>query len=312
MESIKLSFEAVFPIFVLMALGYGLRAFKVADKKAFDAINKLVFKIFLPVLLFNNIYKISSPEVFSIRLIVFTLVCIAFIYVMGYLVVLFLTDDNSKRGVLLQAFFRSNYAILGVPLAGYICKGSQSGLTSLMVAFIVPLFNILAVITFERFRGKNPSHKKIIKGVVTNPLIIGCVAGVIMLALNIKLPKIIEKSIDDIGKIASPLSIIVLGAGFTFSAMKGYVKELCVISAVRLVIVPMIAVSAAVMLGFSGEALVCILIAFASPVAVSSFAMAQQMGGDEKLAAQAVVTTSCLCLITLFLWIFILSYLGLF
>ena len=314
MESIKLSFEAVLPIFILMLIGYLIKRTKLADKKSLDVMNKLVFKIFLPVLLFYNIYSTQTADVFDVKLIAFTVVGILFIFVLGYISVLFLTKDNARRGVMLQSFFRANFAILGIPLVSYICGNKTSGIASLMVAVVIPMFSILAVIALERFRKGNNKLDvlKLLKGVITNPLIIGCVIGMIFFIFNIKLPAVIEKSVKDISSIATPLSIIVLGSVFEFSDIKGYFRENAIVVATRLVIVPLIIIPVAVWLGFSGEALACLLVVFASPVSVSSFAMAQQMDGDQTLAAQVIVLSSVFCLVTLFFWIFALSSLGLF
>lgn len=312
MESLKLSFEAVMPIFLLMALGYTLRGLKVATKETFNAINKLVFKVFLPVLLFYNIYKTDLSQVLDLKFIIFTLISVICIFIVGYFAVLLLTKDNSRRGVMLQGFFRSNFAILGLPIINYICGENSGGIAALTVAIVVPLFNVLAVIALERFRNGNIKIKPMLKGVITNPLIIGCVIGIIFVVLGIKLPFVLETAVGNVSKIASPLAMIVLGASFIFSSLKGYIKEVCITVVARLVIVPLIMITIAVLMGFSGEALACIMVAFGSPVAVSSFAMAQQMGGDEKLAAQVVVISSAACLVTLFGWILILDSLHLF
>ncbi len=314
MESIKLSFEAIMPIFILMLTGYVIKKTKLADKKSLDVMNKVIFRIFLPVLLFYNIYSTQTSGVFDLRLIVFTVVGILFIFILGYFAVLILTKDNSKRGVMLQGFFRANFAILGIPLVSYICGNKTSGLASLMVAVVIPVFNTLAVVALERFRKGSTRLNilKLLKGVITNPLIIGCITGIIIFASGIKLPHILEKSVKDISSIATPLSIIVLGSEFELSDMKGYFRENVIVVLARLVLVPLIIIPVAVWFGFSGEALACLLVVFASPVAVSSFAMAQQMDGDQTLAVQVIATSSALCLFTLFLWIFALSYLGLF
>lgn len=314
MESLKLSFEAVMPIFILMLIGYFIKKIKLADKKSLDVMNKMIFKIFLPVLLFYNIYSTKTADVFDVKLIVFTVIGILFILIAGYFAVLFLTKDNKKRGVMLQGFFRGNYAILGIPLVSYICGNRASGLASLMVVVVIPVFNILAVIALERFRESNSKLDvlKLFKGVITNPLIIGCMIGLVFFVLDIKLPAILEKSVKDVASIATPLSIIVLGSVFELSDIKGYFKENVIVVVTRLVIVPLLILPAAVWFGFSGEALACLLIVFASPIAVSSFAMAQQMDGDETLAVQVIATSSVFCLVTLFLWIFVLSFLGLF
>lgn len=302
------------PIFVLMLLGYFIKKNKLADKKSLDVMNKLVFRVFLPVLLFYNIYSTKTSEVFDMGLIVFVVAGVIFVSVLGYIAVMLLTKDNRKRGVMLQGFFRGNYAILGIPLVSYICGNETSGLASMMVAVVIPVFNILAVIVLERFREENSKVDiiKLLKGVIKNPLIIGCIAGLIFFALDIKLPWIVEKSVKDVSSVATPLAIIVLGSGFEFSDIKGYFKENVIVVVTRLIIVPLITIPVAVWLGFSGEALACLLMVFASPIAVSSFAMVQQMDGDEALAVQVIAISSAFSLVTLFLWIFALNYLGLF
>lgn len=314
MESLRLSFEAIMPIFLLMLLGYVLKCLKVADKKGFDTINRLVFKCFLPTLIFYNIYKTETAQVFDWKVVSFTIIGVLCVFLVGYFIVFAISKENSKRGVMLQSFFRSNFAILGIPLVNYICGDSVIGITSFMVAIVVPLFNVLAVVALERFRGKSEKLDifRLIKGVISNPLIIGCIIGIVFFVFDIKLPPIIEKPVKDVSSIATPLAIIVLGSSFVFSSIKGYVREIIISVSARLIIVPLVMLPISVWLGFSGEALACLLITFASPVAVSSFAMAQQMDGDETLAAQIVVFSSALCLFTLFLWIFALSYLGLF
>lgn len=313
MESLKLSFEAITPIFLLMALGYCLRMWKVADKKEFDAMNRLVFRVFLPVLLFFNIYKTDATRMFDAKLVLFVVAGELLVFLLGYFLVFRLTADT-RRGVMLQAFFRSNYAILGIPLVDYICDGRATGLASLMVAVVVPLINILAVTTLERFRpdGGKPNLKKLVTGILKNPLIIGCVLGMVFFLGGFKLPLVLERSVENVSKVASPLAIITLGASFTFSSIRGYAKDIAIILAARLIIVPLLALPLAALLGLTGEAMACLLIIYGGPVAVSSFSMAQQMGADENLAAHAVVFTSAGCLLTLFVWIFALNMLGLF
>ncbi len=312
MESLKLSFNAIAPIFLIMLLGYTVKSLKLADKKTFNSINKLIFNIFLPFLLFYNLYNTETLDVFNLKLIVFTIIGILFVFAAGYFSVLRINDDDRKRGVMLQGLFRSNFAFLGIPLVNYICGPSGNSLASVMIAVIVPVFNILAVIALERFRGGNVSIKKLLLGIIKNPLIISCVIGLVFFISGIKLPSVLEKTVSDISKIATPLAIFVLGASFTFSSIKGYVREIVFVVSLRLIFVPLIILSTAVFFGFSGDALACLLVTFASPIAVSSFAMAQQMNGDETLASHLVVISSAFCLITLFLWIFVLSAIGLF
>ena len=141
---------------------------------------------------------------------------------------------------MLQGFFRSNYAILGIPLVNYICGDNATGTTSLMVAVVVPLFNLLATISLEKFRNNDVNMTKLISGVFKNPLIIGCLIGALFLIFKIKLPVVIDESVNKISVIASPFAIISLGAGFTFSNIRNYAKETFIVVFVRLIFVPMI------------------------------------------------------------------------
>ena len=314
MESLILSTNAIAPIFLMMLVGYVIKRTGLASKATLDGINKLVFKVFLPTLLFYNIYSTKSLSGFDWKLPVFMVVSVLIVFAIGSLVVLFISKENEKRSVILQSLFRSNFAILGIPLINSICGNKVSGLASLMVAIVVPLFNILAVASFLIFGkgGNSFSIKSFLKGLVTNPLIIGCVLGLVFYGAGIKLPHILEKAVADVSKITTPLSIIVLGAGFTVPALKNYYKEVILSVGARLIIVPILMVSAAILCGFRGETLACLLIASGAPAAVSSYSTAQVMGGDGELAAQIVVVSSALCIFTLFVWIYALSSLGLF
>ena len=314
MESLVLSFNAIAPIFILIILGYFLKKIKVGDQKSFDTMNKIVFKLFLPVLLFYNIYKTEKGDVFDAKLIAFLVLGVIAVFAIGYICAMIFTKENSRRGVMIQGFFRSNRAIFGMPIVGYICGEGSGALTALAIAVVIPVFNVLAVTALERFRGAEGKVNlgKLFMGIIKNPLIIGCLIGLVFFLLGIKLPTALEKSVKDVSSVATPLALIVLGSKFEFSAVRDCLKELVVTLGFRLIIIPLIMLAAAVWLGFTGEALACILITFGSPVATSSFAMAQQMGGDEQLAAQLVVMSSAFCLFTMFVWIFSLSYLGLF
>ena len=307
MESLILSFNAVTPLFLLMLLGYMIKRLGMAKKNDFDMINKLVFKVFLPILLFQNLYTTERVDTFDLKIVLFTIIGVALTFIIGYFYTRFAIKENSKRASVLQGFFRSNFAILGIPLINSICGDNVTGLTYLMVAVVVPLFNVLAVVCFELYgNGKKTSVLSVLKGIATNPLIVSCVIGIIFFAFKIKLPFVLEKSVSDVSKIATPLAIVAIGGSFTFGSIKGCLKETFVTVFARLVLIPLIAVVCAVFMGFSGEALACILITFGGPIAISSFSMAQQMGGDEDISANVVVFSSMFCIVTMFVWIYVL------
>ena len=307
MENLILSFNVVAPLFFMMVLGYFLKYIKMYDQHTLDIMNKVVFKVFLPVLLFYNVYTTDLGEAFDVKLILYAASGVIILFLLLLLIVPRLEKENPKRGVLIQGVFRSNFVIFGIPVATSIYGEGNVGTTAMLIATIVPLFNVLAVISLEIFRDSQINVKKIAKGVITNPLIIGAVIGIIFLLIGIQLPTSVLSTVKDISKIATPLGLILLGASFSFSDVKKYLNETIIIVIVKLVLVPAIMVPLSVYLGFRGIALLTLTIIYGAPTGVSTFQMAKQMDGDSDLAAQLIVFTSFFCIITMFIWIYILK-----
>lgn len=309
MENLVISLNVVLPLFLLIALGYALKRLRMYDEVTLKNINKLVFKVFLPVYLFHSIYSTDLSAVFDIKVILFAIAGLLIWFLLLMFLIPRMEKDNAKRGVMIQGMFRSNFVLFGLPVAISLCGEENIGITSLLLGIIVPIYNVLAVITLETFRGTKPSVKKIVIGIMKNPLIIASVLGVGMYLLQIELPYTIEKTVVDIGKVATPLALIALGGGFAFHKVKGDIKQLMVSVVGKLVISPLFMVTAAVLLGFRNEVLVPILLMSGAPTAVSSYTMAEQMGGDGELAGEIVVFTTGISIATIFVWVFVLKQL---
>ena len=313
MDCIILAFKVVFPILVYVTIGYVGKLLKLYDGNSIKVANDLVFKIFLPCLLFYNIYTTKVEEIFNISLIIYAVIFILLLFALLMTIVPRFIKDNSKCGVFIQGIFRSNFVLFGLPVTTSILGENNAGLTSIAIAFVVPLYNVLAVICLETFRNNKISLSGVLKGIAKNPLIISSVIGVIFLVLKIKMPDFIGNVVRDLSRVATPLALIGLGGSFTFSAVKGNVRKLTVLLLLKLVIVPVTAIAiSAYVFGFEGAAIVTLISVFASPTAVSSFTMAQSMGGDSDLAAQTVVFTSIFSILTVFLIVAGTKYLGLY
>lgn len=310
MENLIISFNVVLPLFICIALGYFLRRINMYDGETLKKLNKLCFKVFLPIYLFNNVYTTDLADAFNGKLITFAVVAILALFFGLLLVIPKLEQEDAKRGVIIQGIFRSNFALFGLPVAISLCGDEKAGPTSLLVGIIVPIFNVLAVITLETFRGGKPSIKKMAKGIATNPLIIASLLGILFNLLKIDLLYAVEKSVTDLGRVATPLSLVALGGDFKFGKIKGYLKQLLITVTGKLVISPLIMISIGILLGLRDEMLVPILIMFGAPTAVSSYPMAQQMDGDGELAGEIVVFTSGFAILTIFVWIFVLKQFG--
>lgn len=306
MENFLLSFSAVMPLILNLAIGFFLMKINLIDKHTSDKMNTLVFKVFMPLSLFSNIYHTDISNVFNMKLTVFmwAALIVSFLFLM-FFVPLFVKTQNQK-GVIIQAIFRGNFLIFGLPVVTALCGDENVGLTSLLIGLIVPVYNILAVVCMEYFREGNVNFRNVLWGMAKNPLIIASVLGIVFVLLGIKIPNIFDKSITDVAKVSTPLSLIVLGASFTFSSLKGNMTKILWGAAGRLIFTPLVFIPVAIYLGFRGIELATVLVFLASPTAVSSYVMAKQMGGDDVLAGQYVVVCSVSAIFTVFLWIYAL------
>lgn len=312
MENLMISANAVLPMCLVMALGYGTRRLGWLRREEISTINKIAFRIFLPCLLYYNIYCSDLSGSFDPLLMAYAVggVLLTFGLALGYTL---LTEKlPERRGVLIQGMFRSNYVIMGIPVATALLGADQLGTVSILIAVIVPLFNMLAVVVLEVFRGQKPKPLHILCQIAKNPLVIGSVLGILTLVAGIRLPHILEQTIQSVSAIASPLQLFLLGAFFQFSGLKTYRRELVTVSIAKLIVSPGLFLGLGALLGFRGVAFVSLIGIFASPTAVNSFTMAQQMGGDAELAGDIVVTTSAASILTMFLRIFLFKSLGMF
>jgi predicted permease len=307
MNSFYLAFSVVCPLFLMMALGYGLKKLGFFHERLLNEMNRLCFNVFLPLLLFINVYQSNAFEVFQPQLVVFSVGSVLTSFVIVLVAIPLLEKDNQKRGVLVQAIFRSNFILFGLSMIISLYGDVFVGTTALLIAFIIPIFNILSVVALEVFSAETVNHRKIWLGIIKNPLIISSVIAFVFVFTGIKLPQILIVTISDISKVATPLSFIVLGGSFQFSRISVNIKQIFIGVAGRLLFVPLMFLSLAVFMGFRGAALGALLALLASPTAVSSYVMAQHMNGDDELAGQLVAFTSLGSIFTMFLWISVLN-----
>lgn len=307
-----ISANAVLPMCLIMALGYGTRRLGWIHREEISAINKIAFRIFLPCLLYYNVYCSDLSGSFDPLLMAYAVggVLLTFGLSLGYTL---LTEKlPERRSVMIQGMFRSNYVIMGIPVATALLGAGELGTVSILIAVVVPLFNMLAVVVLEVFRGQRPKPLHVLGQIVKNPLVIASALGILTLAAGIRLPHILEQTIQNVSAIASPLQLFLLGAFFQFSGLKTYRRELVTVSAAKLIVSPGLFLGLGALLGFRDAAFVSLIGIFASPTAVNSFTMAQQMGGDAELAGDIVVVTSAVSMLTMFLWIFLFKSLGMF
>lgn len=326
--------NAVMPIVLLIVLGYLLRQKGVLTDQFLSVGNKLVFSVCLPVMMFVNVYGIASISDVRWDICLYSVAAVTLLFLLGIVLALAVTPVPERRGVLLQCSFRSNFAIIGMPLAATLGGEAGAAVAAVLSAVTVPVFNVLAVIALSAFRrenGRPVSGRKLLLDVVRNPLIDGVALGVaallirqwqvaqfgsVVFSLQRDLPWLYSAA-KDLKSIASPLALLLLGGQFRFSAVKALWKEVAAGTVCRTVVAPLLGVGGAVLLGSwgvvqCGAAEYPALIAlFGSPVAVSSAIMAREMHNDEQLATQLVVWTSIVSIVTVFLTVCLMMSLGL-
>ena len=316
LDSFLYSVNVIFPVFLLVLLGWLFGKIGLLSSSFFKEANRFVFKVTLPVTLYSEIVSCGVPASGG-KLLLFVIADILLLFLLLMLLVPPFIHSNDRRGAFIQGVYRSNIAILGVPLIENMFGSQGIATLSVVMPFSIILYNILAVAVLSIYAPIDKKKKlseivlSILKNIVTNPLIIGIVLALITVSLPFKLPVFAEKSLHYLSSLTMPLALMSLGASFSLQQLKARAPLAISASLLRTIAVPLLFVVAGVILGFRGAELGTIFVVFASPTAVSSYVMAENMGSDHELAGQIVLITTLMSLFTIFAGTFLLKLLQL-
>ena len=313
MENLVFSLNATVPIFLMMVLGMLFRKLGWMDEEFAAKMNKFVFLIPLPVLLFGDLAKVDFKEVWNIKFVIFCFV-VTFICITIAALVSCIWKDRSIQGEFIQASYRSSAALLGIAFIQNIY--GNAGMAPLMIIGSVPLYNIMAVVVLSFFQPERKKLdgeviKKTLKRIVTNPIIIGIAAGLLWSALRIPMPRIMEKTVSNLGAVASPMGLMAMGATFDYKKAFGKIRPSATAAFIKLVGLAAIFLPIAIGLGFRNEELVAILVMLGSATTVSSYVMAKNMGHEGVVSSSVVMLTTMFSAFTLTMWLYILQTLAL-
>lgn len=310
-ENLMFSLNATVPVFMMMIFGWFVRKISLLDDHTTAKINKFVFNAPLPALLFSDLSTADFRAVWDTKFVIFCItatiisVCIAIVYSL-------LHKDKAERGEIIQASYRSSAAILGIAFVKNIY--GEATMAGLMIVGTVPIYNIIAVITLSLTspnKNNSKSGKQLfmntLKGIVTNPIILGIAVGIIWSMLKIPQPVILSKSVSYLANMATPLSLIALGASFKIEEAKGKLPVTFGITLIKLVLFCILFLPIAVHLGFRDEKLIAILVMLGSATTGSCFVMAKNFGHKGTITAFAVMLTTLCSAFTLTTWLFILK-----
>ena len=312
MNDFLFSINVTLPIFLVMVLGWFLKQIGMLDDHFVTVANKFNFKVTLPFMVFRDLSAVNIREVFDLKFVLFCAIAssVCFWVIWGG-AKLFL-KDKTITGAFVQASFRSSAAVMGLAFINNIYGPSAMG--PMMIIGAVPLYNIYSVLvlTFEaeEEEGTVKDFGKVRQAcisIVKNPIIISIVLGVVAALSGIDFPMIIDKTVNSVSALATPLALICLGAGFEGRKAIAKIKPTLWASAIKLVIQPLIFVPIAAAMGFGGEKMIAILILLAAPATPSCYIMARNMKNDGVLTASIVVVTTLLAAVTLTGWIFALK-----
>ena len=309
MQEFFITMDIMLPLLLMLAVGWFLGRIGLIREPGTSQMNTLVFRVFLPVLLFNNIRTLNIHEAPGLGFSAYCFFGVLGIFLAARLFVPRFEHDPRKVGVMVQGIFRSNFAILGVALMTAMFGQSGIAAVSLAMPLVIPLNNILAVLALSSGGGK-ADVRELVKSIVTNPLIIAALLGGILLLLPFSMPAILDNVFGQLAGLASPVSLLVLGASLKWQDLKDNKTELLWTVLLKQLVIPFVMIGLAILLGFHHEELGVMVILFGAPAAVSSYPMAVAMGGDGDLAASQLVLTTIFSMGTLFGLIYVGKLLG--
>ena len=315
LKDLLFSANVIVPIFLLILLGYGLTRVKLWDAHFLKIANDVCFKCLLPVLLFYNVASANIFEVFNGKLILYVCLCACIVCGGLFLVVPLFIHDDKRKGVIIQGTFRSNFLLFGVPLG--LSIGGQAGavLAAVVASFYVPVINMLSVISLYVFsKAENKNLKAALLGILKNPLIIGGVSGLLFSlirnSIGFEIPTMLDTTLSNIKSTATPLAFLILGGDLKFGNMLRDMKYSILSVVGKIVLIPVIMLPISAFLGFNHLEMAILLAVFATPNAVSSYAMARNYEADYELAGEIITLGTLFSIVTIFIFITALKMLA--
>lgn len=316
MESLLFSLNSTMPMFFVMLLGYILYRRGFLNDAFVAGANKFVFYIALPVQLFRDLGSTDIRASFDARYVLYCAAVTAASILTIWALAKLLLKNKRIVGEFVQACYRSSAAILGAAFIQNIY--GTSGMSGLMILGSVPLYNIFAVLILtlecpaetKQTGDLGAKLKKSLRGIVTNPILLGIAAGLVWGLLRLPIPTMADKTLSSVASLTSPLALLAIGAGFKGKAALGYMRETAAATVIKLLVLPGLFLPLAVFLGFTDQKLVALLVMLGSITTPASYVMSKQMGHEGVLSGSVCVTTTLFSSLTLTFWLFVLRSLG--
>ncbi|MGB0205135.1 MAG: AEC family transporter [Neptuniibacter sp.] len=312
LQSFIFTADIVAPIFFIVFLGYLLKRCHLLDDAFITTSSKLVFIVTLPILVFMSISRTDFHAVFNPQQLGFVVGGTFISFIAVWMIAKHWIKKPEDLGVFIQGTFRSNYGIIGLAVSFNLFSDSGLAQASILLALVIPLFNILSIIalTIPAHRSGSSNLSSTIKEIIKNPLIIAVLLALPFSYLNIQLPELVQKTGRYFANLTLPLALLAIGATLNLASLRNTSAPATWATVIKLVIMPLTLTAAAWLYGFHGQELTLLMILFGCPTAAASFVMAKAMGGNSELAANIILMTTLGSVLTLSGGIYIMRVLG--
>ena len=302
---------SLIPTFLIIATGWLCRATDFVSEQHWAGLERATYVIFFPALIIDTLSRadLSSVPVLGVggALIGAILSMAALVLALRPFLERRLHIDGPSFTSVFQGATRWN-TFVGLAVAGSLFGQRGIALIAVAIAAMVPLLNLLAFYVFIRFAGRpKQSPWDILRSFLTNPFIWSCAVGLALNLLAPPLPKLLMGYIEVMGRAALAAGLLIVGAGLDIRRLASPGLPHALAAGLKLVLMPLLAVTFAGFIGVSGDDMTVTVIAASVPSASASYVLARQMGGNASLMAEILTLQTLIALVSMPLLISLLS-----
>ena len=290
--------SSLLPVFLIIICGYGLKKSKFPGNEFWPGAERLVYYILFPSLLFSSSAG-ASWEFYSISSMVWAILATMFI-MSGLLLIL--RPRLAKKDASYTSVFQGSIRFTSyIGLAAAFSLFGEEGLylAAVLITVLIPLVNVLSVMVLVRYGGQEGGWYWIFTTVLKNPLIIACLAGMLVNLLGWQLPGIVENLATILGRGALPLGLLAVGASLHFSAIKKTGSEIIYACLLKLILLPILMWLNCTLFGVDSLSTAVAVLFAALPGSPLSYILAKQLGGDTRLMSSIIAVQTGISMISL-------------
>jgi len=300
----------VLPVFLVIALGFGLKHTRLVDANFIRQLNRLVFYVALPALLFHKLSQADFRASFNPALLFGVIGAIVASFAGSYFYGLVRRYPAPQLGAFCQGASRGNLAFMGLAVAFNAYGEEGIATVGVLAGFIIPLINMLSVLALllpQRRAGHSMTAAFWMYQFAFNPLIIASFIGIAWSYLALPLPSVLERALDIVTGMSLPLALICIGASFSPRRLQGDIAVAGLATVIKVVLQPLAAGLVLVLLGVGGRDLGIGVIIAGTPTAAAAYIMAQQLRCDAELSGTIIMLSTACSLVTYTIALYILS-----